>query len=269
MESECCVCTCEYAADEGITCSGTSDGHFICTDCLCSYIKAECHEAGQYEVAVLNDTLDITSSVGQLPCPIFVSADCDCAALTEGDIMRCIHTDREAIVAFLGSNGRVAVHNAKQEELRAAALQEAIRAAESSLDRLRREVEEACFSGSTIRCPHCHTAAQKNDGSDCLLTNCCSPTAHPLYNTVQRLLPLTSVCGCVACMHMDSCPCGGSWCYCCGRKAGPEQCARYGGTGCDTVSIYIESNPGWEHFALDGQSAGQGNTIGSVHPDTN
>eukprot|EP01047_Picozoa_sp_COSAG01_P051847 COSAG01_NODE_5390_length_4291_cov_3.107109_1_plen_169_part_00 len=43
--------------------------------------------------------------------------------------------------------------------------------------------------------------------------------------------------------------------YCCGRLS--SECPRHGG-GCDARSCFLETNPGWERFALPGETAGAG-----------
>ena len=53
---------------------------------------------------------------------------------------------------------------------------------ENSLERVARVTEDVLAAGCTVPCPHCQTATVKDN----------------------------------ACMHMDNCPCGGSFCYCCG-----------------------------------------------------
>ena len=59
-------------------------------------------------------------------------------------------------------------------------------------------------------------------------------------------------------MHMHSCPCGGAFCYCCGRTR--AECVWFRGRTrrCDRRNIYLEGNPGWGGFALRGESAGRG-----------
>lgn len=228
---ECCVCMDDFHESSGALCSPADDEaekHFVCHACLCGLVRAECHPAGIYEADVTNDALGITSTAGALPCPMFLAGGpCSCVAILDADLLQAMSSpprDREAIAQFLASNARCLTARAEEEARRGAQQAERARENETALARLRRVVEEMCFAGSMVICPHCGTPSIKND----------------------------------ACMHMDTCPCGGSWCYCCGRASGQGagQCRR--GDGCDALSIYIESNPGWANFALDGQSRGAG-----------
>eukprot|EP01050_Picozoa_sp_SAG11_P015998 SAG11_NODE_2129_length_3780_cov_2.847324_3_plen_442_part_00 len=47
-----------------------------------------------------------------------------------------------------------------------------------------------------------------------------------------------------ACMHVDCATCKLAFCYCCG--GGEDVCNR--GSGCDSTSPYLETNPGWEEY---------------------
>jgi hypothetical protein len=53
-----------------------------------------------------------------------------------------------------------------------------------------------------------------------------------------------------ACIHMDSCPCGSSWCFLCGKPSGPGagKCPR--GRGCDAQNCYLERHTGWGDFGI-------------------
>ena len=83
-----------------------------------------------------------------------------------------------------------------------------------ALAELRMSVIDALDRGGSIRCPRCGVRAVKDD----------------------------------ACVHIDSCQCGSHFCFLCGS----EECPR--GGGCDEVSIYLEKNPGWDMFALAGET---------------
>lgn len=115
---------------------------------------------------------------------------CTCHGYPDIDIMRAMSSSpehREVIQAYLASNARVLAERQRAEAQEQERLLKERRENESALDRLRRVVEEMAAAGATIRCPHCNRPAIKND----------------------------------ACMHMDTCPCRGVWCYCCGRALGP------------------------------------------------
>lgn len=58
---------------------------------------------------------------------------------------------------------------------------------------------------------------------------------------------------------MDSCPCRTGWCFLCGKLSGsdPGKCPR-GAGGCDEASCFLESHPGWNNFAINGESPGAG-----------
>jgi hypothetical protein len=61
-----------------------------------------------------------------------------------------------------------------------------------------------------------------------------------------------------ACIHMDSCPCGSSWCFLCGKRNGhgEDYCTR--GSGCDAQSCFLERHTGWGEFGINGETASQG-----------
>eukprot|EP01044_Picomonas_judraskeda_P013331 COSAG03_NODE_2005_length_3231_cov_163.575990_2_plen_351_part_00 len=79
-------------------------------------------------------------------------------------------------------------------------------------------VTNALTRGASIQCPSCGAEAIKDD----------------------------------ACVHMDSCPCGASWCFLCGKRSGARSdghCPR-GGGGCDEQSCFLEQHEGWGGFGM-------------------
>jgi hypothetical protein len=93
------------------------------------------------------------------------------------------------------------------------------------LAELREQVIDALTRGGTMRCPQCGKLANKDD----------------------------------ACIHIDSCDCGSSWCYLCGKER--SECPRGAGRGgCDEQGYYLQHFEGWKNFAIaaNGESAAAG-----------
>ena len=100
---------------------------------------------------------------------------------------------------------------------------------DEAVERARQELVNALDTGGSLRCPKCGVRALKNN----------------------------------ACIHMDSCACGSSWCFLCNKLSGdgPGQCPRgQGKGGCDEDAMFLQNCPGWENFALPdlGEDPGMG-----------
>jgi hypothetical protein len=164
------------------------------------------------------------SPSGTLPCPLFPS-ECDCGSVSAAKIFRAVAEVDDVRDIYSTAAGRVASARALRDAAAQQEREEEARSRETPLECLQRTVDAALAAGSNVKCPNCHQPTEKDD----------------------------------ACMHMNSCPCGARFCYCCGRASGNSrgQCPR-GNGGCDSRNVYLEHNPGWGRFAMRHESAGMG-----------
>ena len=237
---ECCVCFGDFTAREGVRCTG-EDPHFQCDDCLVEMVTSSCTLSagggvGTEFFTVTSNRAGVTCERGQIPCPYF-SSGCSCASLANSAFIPVLAKRPEVMQQYVDCCKELGAMEAREraEELRKLRAQEAEqrKAAEalSGHSKLLADVEDLVakvtgdsgplMHGATVPCPFCGFGGGKSD----------------------------------ACMQMDSCPCGGSWCFCCGK---PSTECRRGAGGCDAISCYLQHNPGWEDFALRGESAGGG-----------
>jgi hypothetical protein len=92
----------------------------------------------------------------------------------------------------------------------------------NQLETLHHAVLEALTKGCTVLCPNCNVKGEKDD----------------------------------KCMHIKCDVCSTRWCYCCGHmRRGSDKSSI---CKCDSISPHLESNPGWDNFAIDDETPGQG-----------
>eukprot|EP01052_Picozoa_sp_SAG31_P038187 SAG31_NODE_5055_length_2770_cov_3.616249_1_plen_585_part_10 len=179
---ECLYCFTGFPAHDGVLCRHEQPGHFLCNSCFCGDMPRRCAAGGQFET-MQEFTSDsgtvVQSAPGSLPCFAFGQEGC-CAALDEGEILRCIHRDERARNVYMGARIRFAQAQAEREARRQRRAQPV-----DAVQQARRLVEEATMLGAVVVCPECHEGTEKND----------------------------------ACMHMR-CRCGAQYCYSCGGRSG-------------------------------------------------
>lgn len=228
----CGICLEQVPGARACACSGT-EPHHICSACFVKYARAEFEPGGAFEgrrqTAHPLDAHAMTSEPGQLPCYLFVTGQCDCNSIPTTTIARVLSSDADSLRLHDLAKRRIfaAEEETARREAELRAQEEADQRA--PVDQLRAEVTEVLSRGGYVACPRCGVHGQKND----------------------------------ACMHM-ACPCGASYCYCCGRRREGRwrggRCSDANGR-CDIFSPYLENNAGWGAFALRGESAG----LGALH----
>mmetsp|Transcript_7731 Transcript_7731/g.10552 ORF Transcript_7731/g.10552 Transcript_7731/m.10552 type:complete len:399 (-) Transcript_7731:17-1213(-) len=237
---------CLETAPNANACSGTNEQHYLCDSCFIQYARAELEPGGAYDSIREqggglkksaepgnnnhNNTAPIrlTSQPGHLPCYLFILGQCNCGSIPPTTIARILSSDADALK--LHDLARCRVYAAKQEadRIKAEQAEKEKKKTSSRMDLLRDAVREALSRGGHVSCPSCGSHAQKND----------------------------------ACMHMN-CPCGTSYCYCCGRRRSRGVAnafpLNYCRGGCDERSPYLEHNPGWANLnILEGETQGMG-----------
>ena len=127
-----------------------------------------------------------------------------------------VHETARLRVALAEKSAVAAVQLALEETRKKAMNPEEIALAELMV-----QVVQALDRGGSVLCPHCGTRMIKDEN----------------------------------CVHIDSCPCGASWCFLCGKdKTG---CPR-GGGGCDEDGIYLQNLPGWGTHSIGEEEPPQG-----------
>eukprot|EP01043_Picozoa_sp_COSAG02_P003480 COSAG02_NODE_85_length_39411_cov_50.018493_7_plen_1295_part_00 len=282
----CAQCCGEFASFEGGACMPTMrQHHWLCNICFGGYLMKACAPGGAFEQALTNSDGMIVSPPGKLPCPFFSGhqsqllvrcetmsnplsssnastgdlpkLDCQCGAMELSTITKALLDPRNSSVAFwrerqaqvsidtqaesrginlnsmaesglwslgieLLSRGVTPSNVHETARLRVDVQKQKIAESERTpgsdvttdkLAELHLAVTTALTRGASIQCPSCGLEAIKDD----------------------------------ACVHMDSCPCGSSWCFLCGKLT--EHCPR-GARGCDEQSCFLEQHDGWGSFAL-------------------
>lgn len=281
----CCICTADFGEQDGIFCAAdpsVAGRHFFCTECFRQGVVTECAGPMGALQKAFGDPSSSFSASGQLPCFMFPSF-CTVAAMEPSVFARTLGARTPALAAYEKAMARVVAtggskelepepEQADEEEGGSSSdgdgedgvwverpLERVMSAGGTTAyhglrgDGLLQLVHAALAAAATVLCPNCGMAVEKDD----------------------------------SCIHMDSCPCGASFCYCCGRfslrggeiiSSGQPQpqlpgslqlprgipgCPRNPGggePGCDSFSTYLESQPhgGWAGAALEGESKGEG-----------
>eukprot|EP01043_Picozoa_sp_COSAG02_P047879 COSAG02_NODE_4636_length_5143_cov_4.342585_2_plen_953_part_00 len=281
-----------HANIEGAQCSIQKPQHFLCNLCFGSYLMHACSVGGSYEQEITDDKDQsvVISDRGQVPCPFFRghghsgahvwttgtgALTCDCGDIGTSVIERVLLDPRNGSAEFfremnpagvirslehtlngsfepqmwsretelLGTGACPAnlwetARHRHAEQIAAAAQDQAQRSEQNlvgipedgdagALELARKKLVRALDTAGSLRCPHCGARALKDD----------------------------------ACIHMDTCRCGSSWCFLCNKESGdgPGQCPRGPGKGgCDEEAMFLQRCPGWENFAIGDESAGMG-----------
>mmetsp|Transcript_8724 Transcript_8724/g.12679 ORF Transcript_8724/g.12679 Transcript_8724/m.12679 type:complete len:713 (-) Transcript_8724:109-2247(-) len=203
-----------------VQCSGP-EPHGQCLECFNGYAKANFELNREYERERVGISNQFSKS-GQLPCPYFIEGTCDCAEMSPVSLRK--HLDEQAFQMWRKADTRIALTTADKSRKEAQAAKEDIQEQQSPLANLKDQVLEALTQGSMVCCPQCSTQGEKDD----------------------------------QCMHIKCEACETHFCYCCGRKRGSDRqyCSRQ--HGCDSITPYLENNPGWNRFALSEETRGQG-----------
>eukprot|EP01043_Picozoa_sp_COSAG02_P007258 COSAG02_NODE_215_length_28614_cov_43.077047_7_plen_1563_part_00 len=225
-EQDCSICMETFESSQGVKCGG-DDSHYVCLSCLCLYIQSQCEPAaagGTYEIAKRNANGD-TSQVGELPCPVFLMDGCGCGCIggDEPSLMIKVASHPASfrtLKSLIGASQRAALELAREEQAQAAEAERKRKAEQTALQAATELVVEAMTKGQATDCPKCNATFRKDE----------------------------------ACMHMKCEICRTDFCYVCGQDT--TKCVR--GRDCDRISCYLESNPGWNGFARDSESAGEG-----------
>jgi hypothetical protein len=223
LEIQCHAPACTICHEVGTiaSCSGNLR-HEFCQHCFQGYIRTSMGLNGEYQREIVRN--GIISAPGCLPCPHFLSGGCHCDSINPSVIRHCV--DDELFDLWRQADVRVGVARLEIEQEKSKALERNIQEQFTELGNLKHTVIEALTKGVTVCCPHCKTKGEKDD----------------------------------KCMHIQCESCNTEWCYCCGRRRGSngtrDTCSRE--HGCDSTSPFLESQPGWENFALKHESAGEG-----------
>ena len=208
---------CIFCGDPApISCNGNATQHSFCTDCFNSYCRAGFEAGGIYEKT--QTVKEMTSDIGELPCPYFSTGECSCPAIPDSVLFS--NMDIHTRLLFKGVLGRIAIKRTDGESLKALELQNQARLTQSPSNFILCAVQEALSLGGRMVCPSCNQQGNKDEG----------------------------------CMHITCQTCPTKWCYCCGWPRGPEQrkCK------CDEPSAYLERHEGWKNLNMEGESAGYG-----------
>ena len=283
----CSICAAEFGEAEGVFCTpdaSVESRHFFCLECFRQGVVSECAgPMGSFEKAFHHQTAAdspaMSSAAGCLPCFMFPNF-CTVTQIAPEVIAQAVQDDEPSRTAYEKALARQAAKNAEPEPepepafsseesedsdeddfaMLSPSLAKQVSAGGTTKyhglfgTKLVQLVHATLAAGATVLCPNCGMAVEKDD----------------------------------SCIHMDSCPCGAAFCYCCGRfslRAGelisggqPQPqvddssgvlqlavdipgCPRNPGggeAGCDSHSTYLETLPGWDCFALDGESKGGG-----------
>ena len=304
LSRRCCShCAEPFAVFEGAQCLQTRNEHFLCNVCFGSYLLVACAPGGCYEQALTNADGMVVSPPGKLPCPFFQghsastsdavgapnnalgyqrpAMDCQCGAIAFSVIERTLLDPRNSSAAFWRERRSSAVVNSHKALART-----------GSGSSLPENIMETAGDWAASLLSRNFTPANVHETArlrvsvmgDAQVEELLNRQASVLDKSAQALADLhTQVidaldrggkiscpkCGlqCIkddACVHMDSCPCGSSWCFLCGKESGKEegQCPR-GEGGCDAGGgqgggCYLERHTGWEHCAIAGEDSAQG-----------
>lgn len=238
----CIICHDDFPRSEMHSCiddvDNTSDtNHFMCSDCFLGYANVEL-AGGAFEGIRYfggNSSSTLVSSPGNLPCPKFVTGDCETAAISLTTLFGAFHASSETAKLYYLASRRIVYQEAEQDrQLDALEAQvtesptdgdignEVLQAA---IENIKLRVQAALCKGAVVKCPQCHQPGIKN--SHCIHIRC----------------------------HL----CATSWCYCCGRTreslANPVIRCR----GCDAFDSRLEmQQPNWNSFAIGTESAAYG-----------
>ena len=214
----CSICDVDDAV---IECSG-HDTHGFCRECFQGYAKANFELNAEYERE--RNRGGLVSSAGNLPCPHFIQGTCNCTDIPSSMLRRFV--DDDTFDMWRQADVRISMAVIERDQQEAEARREEAEEQRTPLENLRDAVQEALTKGGTVCCPQCKTKGEKDD----------------------------------QCMHIKCESCSTEWCYCCGRPRGnhrtPLFCSRE--SGCDSIGPYLESQPGWDNFAMRDESPGQG-----------
>lgn len=242
MNRVCIICHDDFPHSEMHSCMDdidhTSDkNHFMCSDCFLGYANVElaggAFEGIRYFGGDSSSTL--VSSPGNLPCPKFVTGDCESAAIPLTTLFGAFHMSSDTAKLYYLASRRIAYQEVEQDrQLDALETQvgeipadgnDGNDALEAAIESIKLRVQAALCRGAVVKCPQCHQPGIKN--------------SH--------------------CVHIRCHLCATSWCYCCGRTreslANPAIRCR----GCDAYDSRLEmQQPNWNSFAIGSESAAYG-----------
>jgi hypothetical protein len=215
----CCICfdCLPHDNEPRQGCSGTTETapHYLCSDCEVAYLRAElspghAFDSQRYMGGDLGDESAIISQPGQLPCPQFITGNCDCAALSFAGLCGSLRTNPDVAELYQTAFRRAVEAQTRQESKSTYTNEtnesESSEPSETVLD-VHRSVRTKLDEASMMKCPTCGYPGLKDH----------------------------------ACMHItcEEPACSTRWCYACGRHRmrnnHPDDCR-----GCDAVSAQLE-----------------------------
>ena len=233
---KCCICY-DGPAEARHGCSGSQGTHYLCNECELAYLRTELAPGHAFDgirhMGVRSTA--IVSQPGELPCPLFVNGDCDCASLPFAGLCHALRTNEEIAQLYQTAFRRVVEAQVTRDVRRLTTSattndqdnddNPTVMAA-SSVQAVHRTVMSRLDQASMMRCPDCQYPGLKDH----------------------------------ACMHIacQGPACTTRWCYVCGRhrlRGNVEEDCQ----GCDAIALYLEDQPGgWNEFALPTEQAGVG-----------
>jgi hypothetical protein len=157
---ECVGCLDAFDENQTHACSGTSTIHHFCNDCYMGYLKAEIQPGGAF-AAIRHRTGEsesdgevLTSQPGELPCPFFVTGQCNCTSMPLDDVGQLFET---AIRRLTDVDVDV---NRRPLEDRTQGGHES----DNSAQQVFCAVAQAIQEGSWMRCPLCNLPGIKDEG---------------------------------------------------------------------------------------------------------
>jgi hypothetical protein len=154
------------------------DGHGFCKDCINSYAKTSFQDMGSYCRLVKSSTSNISSNIGELPCPFFERNGCICSNI----MLANIDWQNDTFLSFKNAERRIGILEAEADHQRQTLFHNDSNSDLSGLMVV--AVQSVLSIGASVSCPNCSYRGEKDD----------------------------------ACMHIVCTNCCCSWCYCCGRR---------------------------------------------------
>lgn len=238
----CIICQDEMPQADMYSCSncnapngGTQqEQHFMCAQCFLGYANVEL-AGGAFEGIRYfggDSSSALVSSPGNLPCPKFVTGDCETASIPLTTLFGALHESVETARLYYLASRRVMYQEIQQDVQGEVSTPDSSgtegeddnASLDAAIEAIKHRVQLALNRGAIVACPQCRQPGIKN--------------AH--------------------CIHIRCHICATSFCYCCGRTRESSAESSIRCRGCDAVDSRLEMQPDWNTFAIGSESAAYG-----------